>query len=50
MKRNSYRLFLEDILEAINKIERYIKNLTHDQFEINEVVIDAVIRNIEIIG
>jgi uncharacterized protein with HEPN domain len=25
MKRNSYRLFLEDILEAINKIERYIK-------------------------
>jgi len=50
MKRNSYQLFLEDILEAINKIERYIKDLTHDQFEGNEVVIDAVIRNLEIIG
>jgi len=50
MKRNSYQLFLEDILEAMNKIERFIKGLTRDQFEKNEVVIDAVIRNIEIIG
>jgi uncharacterized protein with HEPN domain len=50
MKRNSYRLFLEDMLEAINKIERYIQDLTRDQFEGNDLVIDAVIRNLEIIG
>jgi uncharacterized protein with HEPN domain len=50
MKRNSYRLFVEDMLEAMNKIERYIKGSTYDKFEENEVVIDAVIRNLEIIG
>jgi uncharacterized protein with HEPN domain len=43
-------LFVEDIIEAIEKIERYTMNLTLDTFERNELVIDAVIRNFEIIG
>ncbi len=50
MKMNSYKLFVEDILESMNKIERYTKGLTYDQFEKNEMVVDAVIRNLEIIG
>lgn len=50
MKRNSYKLFVEDMLESINKIERYTRGLTYDKFEKNEVVVDAVIRNLEIIG
>lgn len=50
MKRNSYKLFVEDILESMNKIERYTKGSTYDKFEKNELVVDAVIRNLEIIG
>ena len=49
MKRN-YKMFVEDILEAIKKIEKYIKNLEYADFEANNLVLDAVIRNLEIIG
>lgn len=49
MKR-SYKLFVEDILDAMEKIERYIKSLSYDEFTQNEIVIDAVIRNLEVIG
>ena len=50
MKTRSYQLLVEDIIEAMNKIERYIKGLTFEAFETNDIVIDAVIRNLEIIG
>ncbi len=54
MKRNKsseeWTLFIKDILSAIDKIERYTANLTLAQFRKNEVLIDAVIRNLEIIG
>ncbi|KUG03445.1 hypothetical protein ASZ90_019147 [hydrocarbon metagenome] len=45
-----HRLYLEDMLEAINKIQRYTVNLTFDEFTLNEMAIDAVVRNFEIIG
>lgn len=41
---------IKDILHAIDKIEKYTKNLTISEFKKNELVIDAVIRNFEIIG
>lgn len=41
---------LEDILRAIEKIESYLKGMTLSQFKKNELVIDAVVRNLEIIG
>ena len=50
MKRNSCKLFVEDMLEATNKIERYTKGMSYSKFESSEVIVDAVIRNIEIIG
>lgn len=50
MKRRNNRLFIEDILEAMGKIKRYIKGLTYETFIKNEIVIDAVIRNLEVIG
>ena len=50
MKRRTYKLFVEDILEAMDKIERYIKGLTYETFVKNEMVADAVLRNLEIIG
>lgn len=41
---------IKDILEAIDKIERYTKGMTVSKFKKNELVIDAVVRNFEIIG
>lgn len=49
-KNRDYILFLEDIIEAIAKIERYTKGMGFAQFSVNDMAIDAVIRNFEIIG
>jgi len=43
-------VYIEHILDAIDKILDYSSGLTHDQFVQNDMVVDAVIRNIEIIG
>jgi uncharacterized protein with HEPN domain len=37
---------MTDVLDAIEKIERYTAGLTFDQFEANEMVLDAVVRNL----
>ena len=50
MKRKNHKLFVEDVLEAIDKIERYTKGLTYETFVKNDMAVDAVIRNLEIIG
>ena len=44
------QVYLEHILEAINKIETYINRLTKPEFDNNVMIQDAVIRNFEIIG
>lgn len=41
---------IHDILKSIDKIERFIKGMSLIKFKKNELVIDAVIRNLEIIG
>jgi len=41
---------IQDILKAIGKIETYIDGMTAESFKKNELVIDAVIRNLEVIG
>lgn len=41
---------VKDILQAIDRIEQYINGMTAFQFKKNQLVIDAVIRNFEIIG
>jgi len=50
MTERSLDLFISDIIEAINKIERYTRDLDFSKFRENELVIDAVIRNLEVIG
>ena len=50
MTRRGYLLYLEDILLAMDKIEQYTKNMNQDEFEQTDIVIDAVIRNLEVIG
>jgi len=49
LKRSSL-LYLTDILESIEKIQRYIKDLSYEEFVSSELVFDAVVRNLEIIG
>ncbi|MDP8216774.1 MAG: DUF86 domain-containing protein [Candidatus Kaelpia imicola] len=50
MKRD-IRVYIEDILEAISKIEEYIKGLnSEDDFYNNTQVQDAVLRRLEIIS
>ncbi|KKP68504.1 MAG: hypothetical protein UR66_C0005G0051 [Candidatus Moranbacteria bacterium GW2011_GWE1_35_17] len=49
MKRNP-KLFLTDIFESIELIEKYTKGLTYNKFIANNEVQDAVARRIEIIG
>jgi len=44
------RLYLQDIVDSIEKIQRYTENMTFAEFELNNMAIDAVIRNFEIIG
>lgn len=49
MKRD-YRLYIDDISEAVEKIEKYVEGLAFDEFVQDGKTIDAVIRNFEIIG
>lgn len=49
MRRDSL-LYLNDILESIAHIQKYINSLSFEEFSKNNMVIDAVIRNFEIIG
>lgn len=50
MTPRSVRLFLEDMLEAMAKVQRYSAGMDQAGFNADELVRDAIIRNIEIIG
>jgi uncharacterized protein with HEPN domain len=45
-----YRLYLEDILEAVEKIGRYLQGVSFQEFGGDSMRVDAVLRNLEIIG
>jgi uncharacterized protein with HEPN domain len=49
MSRSS-RLYLQDILESIERIDEYTKELDESQFSKNDEAQDAVMRRLEIIG
>lgn len=48
--RREHKAYLKDILKAIRKIERYVKDISFDDFAEDELIQDAVVRNLEIIG
>ncbi len=50
MNNQDNTVFLKDILGSINKIERFLREHDFEKFQNNELVIDAVVRNVEIIG
>jgi uncharacterized protein with HEPN domain len=45
-----FEVYLEDIRQAISKIQNYTAGLTRDAFDQDDKTIDAVIRNLQIIG
>ncbi|GJM17205.1 MAG: DUF86 domain-containing protein [Thermodesulfobacteriota bacterium] len=49
-KKRDELVFLEDMLECIQKIGEYIDGLSEKEFEDNSEKQDAVVRRIEIIG
>lgn len=49
-KDRKYLLYLEDILLSMHRIQEYIGVLTLDEFAENYMIVDAVVRNFEIIG
>ena len=49
-RERGIRLYLTDILEAINSIKVYTKNLSYENFVEDKKTIDATLRNLEIIG
>ncbi|MEM9538849.1 MAG: DUF86 domain-containing protein [Cyanobacteria bacterium P01_E01_bin.42] len=46
----SLNLYLDDIIESIDKIERYTTGMTLESFVADERTFDAVARNLQIIG
>lgn len=46
----SYLLYLEDILKSCNKVQRYTDGMSFEDFLADERTLDAVVRNLEIIG
>ncbi len=45
-----YSLYLRDILESREKIREYLGHITFDEFLLDRKTVDAVVRNLEIIG
>ena len=50
MPKRDADLLLEDIRTSLERIERYTSGLDRSQFLADEKTIDAVVRNLEIIG
>ena len=45
-----YRVYLDDILSAITKIRAYTHGFSFKEFSADSKTVDAVVRNLEIIG
>ncbi len=50
MPKRDSALLVRDMLTAINRIERYIQGKDHAAFLLDEMAIDAVVRNLEVLG
>ena len=45
MSKRDIKLYVKDIVDSIDKIQRYTKGLNLGQFKKKDLVIDAVVRN-----
>jgi len=48
--KRSFDLYLKDILEAIDRIQEYTESMDIEELTKSNITIDAVMRNLEIIG
>jgi len=48
--KKDFLIFIEHIFDSIEKIEKYVKNLTEEDFAKNDQCQDAIIKRFEIIG
>ncbi len=49
MKRR-FDLYFKDILEAVERIKEYTSSMDYEEFSESKIIVDAVMRNMEIIG
>jgi uncharacterized protein with HEPN domain len=49
-EERNWKLRIEDMLECAEKISRYIDEMSFDEFVDSDITIDAVMRNLEIVG
>ncbi|MEE8386628.1 MAG: DUF86 domain-containing protein [Dehalococcoidia bacterium] len=45
-----YKVYLEDVLQAITRVRRYTSGMSLETFSDDDKTVDAVVRNLEIIG
>ena len=50
MSKRPIELLLNDICQAIDRIEQYIEKFSFEAFSNDQKSVDAVVRNLEIIG
>lgn len=50
MSRRFVRLLLDDMLEAIERIDRYVAGIDQPAFLADDKTADAVVRNLEVLG
>ncbi|MBA7598548.1 hypothetical protein ES703_05566 [subsurface metagenome] len=49
-KEKNVKIFLQDVLEASEKVTIYTKDMSFEEFTRDEKTKDAVLRNLEVIG
>jgi uncharacterized protein with HEPN domain len=50
MRESGFRVYVQDILEAIKRIDEYLEGLTFSEFAEDNRTVDAVVRNFAVIG
>jgi len=50
MSKRKVRLFLADMLESIEKVQRYTAGVDFERFAGDDLLVDAVVPNLEIIS
>src|ERR1035437_1931614 len=48
--KREFILYLEDMFQSMQRIEEYLGDLDFKKFQMTHIVVDAVVRNFEIIG
>lgn len=48
--QREYRVYLDDIIESTERIEKYTNGISYEDFSGSSIYIDAVARNLEVIG